>query len=105
MCSHEKRLRTCLLIVSLTIKFTLRMTRHLPIATFTHSLGQSLVSFVNSSMICSARASSDHPNTSGCTCPLFQEEGWYPVTLCQLPEPQQNHQEGTIPDPTHHKSS
>ena len=52
-------LRTCLLIASLTTKFTLRMTRHLPIAT---SLAQSSVSFVNSLMICSASVSSNHLN-------------------------------------------
>jgi len=34
MYSQGKRLRTCLLIVSLTMKFTSRMTRHLLIATF-----------------------------------------------------------------------
>ena len=62
MCSHEKRLRTCLLIMSLTMKFTLRMTRCLLIATSTHSLAQSSVSFTNSSMICLARGSSDHPS-------------------------------------------
>src|SRR5882724_9275799 len=62
MCSHKKRLRTCLLIMSLIIKFMLRMTRILLIATFNHSLAQSLVSFANSSTICLARGSSNHPN-------------------------------------------
>src|SRR5882724_63149 len=62
MCSQEKRLRTCLLIESLTMKFTSRMTRHLPIATSTHSLGQSSVSFANSSMTCLEMGSSDHLN-------------------------------------------
>jgi len=40
MCSHKKRLSTCLLIMSLTMKFTLRMTRRLPIATSTHFLAE-----------------------------------------------------------------
>src|SRR5882724_10009265 len=62
MCSHEHRLRTCLLIMSLTTKFTLRMTRHLHIATSTHSLAQSLVSFVNFLMTCLEKGSSDHRN-------------------------------------------
>src|SRR5882724_10547785 len=44
MCSHEKRLRTCLPIMCLTIKFTLRMTRCLLIATSIRPLAQSLVS-------------------------------------------------------------
>src|SRR5882724_2804649 len=46
----------------LTMKFTLRVTRHLLIATYTCSLPQSLVSYANSSMICSERGSSDHPS-------------------------------------------
>src|SRR5882672_10697525 len=62
MYSLGKRLRTCLLIVSLIIKFTLRITRHLHTATSTHSLEQSLVSFVSSSTICLAKDSSDHPS-------------------------------------------
>src|SRR5882724_7587798 len=62
MCSHEKRLRTCPLIASLIMKFTLRMTRHLLIATSTHSLEQSSVSCANSLTTCSARGSSDHHN-------------------------------------------
>src|SRR5882724_3044759 len=62
MCSQEKRLRTCLLIASLTMKFTSRMTRHLLTATSTHSLAQSSVSCANSSTTCSARGSSDCPN-------------------------------------------
>ena len=62
MFSHEKRLRTCFLIMSLIMKFTSRMTRCLLIATSTHSLAQSLVSFANSSMTCSARGSSDCHN-------------------------------------------
>src|SRR5882724_8952463 len=51
-----------MLIMSLTMKFTLRMTRHLLIVTFTCSLAQSSVSFMNSSMIYLARGSSDHPS-------------------------------------------
>src|SRR5882724_4972506 len=62
MCSHKKRLRTCLPITNLTMKFTLRMTRCLPIVTSTCSLAQSSVSCTNSSMTCLARGSSDHPN-------------------------------------------
>ena len=62
MCSHKKRLRTCLLIMSLITKFTSGMTRCLPTATSTHSLALSSVSFTNSSMICSARNSSHHPS-------------------------------------------
>src|SRR5882724_6985640 len=62
MCSQEKRLRTCLLIASLTMKFTSRMTRHLLIATSTHSLAQNSVSCASSSTTCSARGSSDHCN-------------------------------------------
>src|SRR5882724_9847209 len=44
------------------MKFTSRMTRHLLTATSTHSLAQSSVSCVNSSMTCLARDSSDRPN-------------------------------------------
>src|SRR5882724_9697912 len=62
MCSHKKRLRTCLLIASLTMKFTSRMTRHLLIATSTHSLAQSSVSFTNSLTTCLARGSFDCHN-------------------------------------------
>jgi len=47
------------LIMSLIMKFTLRMTRHLLIATSTRSLAQSSASFVNSSMTCSERGSYD----------------------------------------------
>src|SRR5882724_12937942 len=62
MCSHEKRLRTCPLIVSLIMKFTLRMTRCLLIATYTCSLAQSSVSFVNFLTTFLERGSSDHLN-------------------------------------------
>src|SRR5882724_3167837 len=62
MCSQEKRLRICLLIASLTMKFTSRMTRHLLIATSTHSLAQNSVSCTSSSTTCSARGSSDRHN-------------------------------------------
>src|SRR5882724_11025621 len=62
MCSHEKRLRKCPLIASLIMKFTSRMTRCLLIATYTHSLAQSLVSFTNSSTTCLVGGSSDHRN-------------------------------------------
>src|SRR5882724_1620288 len=61
-CFQEKRLRTCLLVASLIIRFTLRMTRRLLIATSTRSLAQSSVSFANSSTICWEKASSDHPS-------------------------------------------
>src|SRR5882724_9453524 len=61
-CFQENRLRTCLLVASLIIRFTLRMTRRLLIATSTHSLAQSSVSFMNSSTICWERASFDHPS-------------------------------------------
>src|SRR5882724_11218805 len=103
MCSHEKRLRTCLLITSLTTKFTLKMTRRLPIATSTCSLAQSLVSFTNSSMTCLARGSSDHLNHQAVHLSSCQEEGWHPVTLCRLPKPQQDHTEGLVPNPTCHQ--
>src|SRR5882724_7529143 len=44
------------------MKFTLRMTRCLLIATSTHSLTQSSVYFTSSSTICLARGSSNRPN-------------------------------------------
>jgi len=59
MCSRKKRLRTCLPIAILIMKFTSRMTRRLLTATSTHSLAQSSVSFANSSMTCLARGSSN----------------------------------------------
>ena len=62
MCSPNMRLRTCLLIMSLITKFTLRMTRCLCIATSVSSLAQSLASFRNFLMICLAKGSSNHPN-------------------------------------------
>src|SRR5882724_8799399 len=61
-CFQEKRLRTCFLVASLIIRFTLRMTRCLLIATSTHSLEQSSVSSANLSRTCWERASSDHPS-------------------------------------------
>src|SRR5882724_7061541 len=104
MCSHKKRLRTCLPIANLTMKFTLRMTRCLPIATSTRSLAQSSVSFANSSTICSARDSSNHPNRQVVHLFSCKEEGWHPATLCGLLKPQQDHSEGSIPDPTCYQS-
>jgi len=78
MYSREKRLRTCLLITSLTMKFTSRMTRHPLIATSTHSLAQSLGSCANSSTTCLARGSSDHCNHQVVPQSSLREEGWQP---------------------------
>jgi len=81
MYSREKRLRSCLLIASLTMKFTSRMTRHPLIATSTHSLAQSLGSCANSSTTCLARGSSDRRNHQAVPSPLCEEEGWH-LPLC-----------------------
>src|SRR5882724_10244525 len=82
MCSREKRLRTCPLIASLFMKFTLRMTRHLLIATSTRSVAQSSVSFANSSMTCSARGSSNHCNHQVVRPFLFAKKKDGTLRLC-----------------------
>src|SRR5882672_12163944 len=96
MCSLGKRLRTCLLIASLIIKSTSRMTRHLRTATSIHSLAQSSVSFASSSMTCLAKGSSDRPSPQQVPQSCLQRRKMDPVTLCRLQESQQAHQEGSV---------
>jgi len=80
MCSQEKRLRTCLLITSLIMKFTSRMTRPL-MATSIRSLAQSSVSFTNYSMTCLARV---HPiiAITRCAPVLFAKKKDGTLRLC-----------------------
>src|SRR5882724_4159008 len=102
MCFHMKRLRTCLLIAGSTMKFTLRTIR-LPLTAISiHSLAQSSVSFRNSWMICLAKVSSTHHSCQPAHPSSSPRKGWYSAALHRLPKPQQNHPQGSVPDPPHH---
>jgi len=64
----------------------IEMTRHLLIATSTHSLAQNSGSCTSSSMTCLARVHPIVTITRRYPSSLCEEEGWYPATLCRLPE-------------------
>jgi len=101
MCSHKKRLRTCLHIASLTMKFTSKNDQT-PHSTSTHFRHRARSPFANSSTTCSAGVHPIIAITSSAPV-LFAKKKDGTLQLCVDFRTQQVTSKGSVPDSTCHK--